>query len=169
MVSTIIEGVPVKTLILLILSALLPIPAVATKPKVHSAKPRIPVFTEMESGLRFADMRLGKGDQPQVGQTCAMLYRGWLYENNTRGVLFDQCQNRKKPFEFPLGLGKVIKGWDEGVAGMKAGGKRVLIVPSELAYGDKGAGSVIPPGATLLFEVELLAIKGEPAAKADVK
>jgi peptidylprolyl isomerase len=154
---------------LFVVIALLPLGA--GEPKIHSRvpKPKVPELTTTASGLKYADMRVGKGEAPKMGQTCAMLYQGWLFENNKRGKLFDQCQTRKKPFEFSIGLHRVIKGWDEGVASMLPGGKRLLIIPSDLAYGEKGAGDVIPPNATLLFEVELLSVKGEPAAKEEVK
>jgi peptidylprolyl isomerase len=124
-----------------------------------TAKPPVPAFTTTPSGLQYAEMRVGHGPEPAVGQNCSVLYRGWLYEGNRRGKLFDSAQNRKRPFSFPVGKGVVIPGWDEGVKTMKAGGKRVLIVPPALGYGAQGAGSDIPPGATLLFEVELLSIK----------
>jgi peptidylprolyl isomerase len=120
-------------------------------------------FTKTESGLQYAEIKPGKGEGAAVGQTLGMLYRGWLYDTvkGRQGTQFDASLNRKKPFEFVLGVGRVIKGWDEGVLGMKKGAKRVLIIPPELAYGDKGAGGVIPPGATLLFEVEVVSITGE--------
>ena len=124
-----------------------------------AAKPPVPAFTTTPSGLQYAEMRVGRGSEPAVGQICSVLYRGWLYEGNRRGKLFDSAQNRKRPFSFPVGKGTVIPGWDEGVKTMKAGGTRVLIVPPALGYGAQGAGSDIPPGATLLFEVELLSIK----------
>jgi peptidylprolyl isomerase len=88
-----------------------------------------------------------------------MHYTGWLYENGAKGTKFDSSLDRGEPFEFPLGAGRVIKGWDEGVAGMKVGGKRTLIIPPQLGYGARGAGGVIPPNATLLFDVELLEVK----------
>jgi FKBP-type peptidyl-prolyl cis-trans isomerase len=117
-------------------------------------------FTKTESGLQYAEIKPGKGEGAAAGQTLGMLYRGWLYDTvkGRQGTQFDANLNRKKPFEFVLGVGRVIKGWDEGVLGMKKGAKRVLIIPPELAYGDKGAGGVIPPGATLLFEVEVVSI-----------
>lgn len=124
-----------------------------------SAKPPVPGFITTPSGLQYAEMHVGKGKTPQKGQICTLLYRGWLYEGNRRGKLFDAAQDRKHPFSFPLGEGQVIAGWDEGVKTMKVGGKRVLILPPALGYGAAGAGADIPPDATLLFEVELLSIK----------
>jgi peptidylprolyl isomerase len=123
------------------------------------AKPALPPFTTTPSGLQFVDMRAGHGKSPATGQLCSVLYRGWLYNDKQRGQLFDSAQDARKPFRFPVGQGQVIPGWDEGVKTMKAGGKRVLIVPPALGYGDAGAGDAIPPGATLLFEVELLSFK----------
>ncbi len=120
-------------------------------------------FIKTASGLQIAEIKPGKGPGAAKGQTLGMLYRGWLYDTQKgrQGQQFDANLNRNKPLEFELGAGRVIKGWDEGVAGMKKGGKRVLIIPPELAYGDRGAGGVIPPGATLLFEVEVVSIQGE--------
>ena len=111
------------------------------------------------SGLQIKDTKVGTGASPQTGQTCVMHYTGWLYENGTKGKKFDSSLDRGQPFEFPIGTGRVIKGWDEGVASMKVGGKRTLIIPPEMGYGARGAGGVIPPNATLLFEVELLGVK----------
>ncbi|MBX3453120.1 FKBP-type peptidyl-prolyl cis-trans isomerase [Ferrovibrio sp.] len=111
------------------------------------------------SGLRFIEIRQGTGAQPLRGQTAVVHYTGWLFENGQRGRKFDSSKDRNEPFEFPLGMGRVIKGWDEGVASMKVGGSRTLIVPPDLGYGARGAGGVIPPNATLLFEVELLGVK----------
>jgi peptidylprolyl isomerase len=111
------------------------------------------------SGLQIVDTKAGTGASPRSGQTCVMHYTGWLYENGAKGKKFDSSVDRGQPFEFPIGVGRVIKGWDEGVSTMKVGGKRTLIIPAGLAYGDRGAGGVIPPGATLLFEVELLGVK----------
>ena len=110
------------------------------------------------SGLKYADTVVGTGASPAKGQKCVMHYTGWLWVNNAKGAKFDSSLDRGKPFEFPIGVGRVIKGWDEGVATMKIGGKRTLLIPPDLGYGNKGAGNVIPPGATLLFEVELLGI-----------
>ena len=111
------------------------------------------------SGLQITDTQVGTGASPKTGQTCVMHYTGWLYQNGAKGQKFDSSVDRGQPFEFPLGLGRVIKGWDEGVASMKVGGKRTLIIPPELGYGARGAGGVIPPNATLMFEVELLGVK----------
>ena len=112
------------------------------------------------SGLQIIDVKPGTGASPKTGQTCVMHYTGWLYENGAKGKKFDSSLDRGQPFEFKIGLHQVIAGWDEGVATMKVGGKRTLIIPPELGYGSRGAGNVIPANATLLFEVELLAIKG---------
>ncbi len=112
------------------------------------------------SGLRIEDTKIGTGATPKKGQTCVMHYTGWLYENGVKGKKFDSSLDRNEPFEFPIGQGRVIAGWDEGVSTMQVGGKRTLIIPPALGYGARGAGGVIPPNATLIFEVELLAVKG---------
>jgi peptidylprolyl isomerase len=111
------------------------------------------------SGLQITDAKVGAGASPKAGQTCVMHYTGWLYKDGKKGAKFDSSVDRGEPFEFTLGVGQVIKGWDEGVASMKVGGKRTLIIPPQLGYGARGAGGVIPPNATLLFEVELLGVK----------
>jgi len=109
--------------------------------------------------LQIIDTKVGTGISPRTGQTCVMHYTGWLYANGAKGAKFDSSLDRGQPFEFPVGTGRVIKGWDEGVASMKVGGKRTLIIPPALGYGARGAGGVIPPNATLMFDVELLAVK----------
>jgi peptidylprolyl isomerase len=111
------------------------------------------------SGLKIEDSKVGDGAAPETGQICVMHYTGWLYENGQKGRKFDSSVDRGEPFEFPIGTGRVIKGWDEGVASMKVGGKRTLIIPPELGYGARGAGGVIPPNATLIFDVELLDLR----------
>jgi peptidylprolyl isomerase len=109
------------------------------------------------SGLQIIDTKVGTGASPKAGQTCVMHYTGWLYENGAKGKKFYSSVDRGEPFEFPIGRGQVIAGWDEGVASMKVGGKRTLIIPAALGYGARG---VIPPNATLMFDVELLGVKG---------
>jgi peptidylprolyl isomerase len=111
------------------------------------------------SGLQIQDITVGGGPKPRPGQTCVMHYTGWLYVNGAKGSKFDSSVDRGQPFEFRLAAQQVIRGWDEGVATMQVGGKRTLIIPPELGYGARGAGGVIPPNATLIFEVELLAVK----------
>ena len=112
------------------------------------------------SGLQYDDTHPGDGDTATAGQYVTVHYTGWLWENGEKGEKFDSSLDRNNPFEFGLGQGMVIQGWDEGVQGMKIGGKRSLIIPPELGYGARGAGGVIPPNATLLFEVELLGVEG---------
>jgi FKBP-type peptidyl-prolyl cis-trans isomerase FkpA len=111
------------------------------------------------SGLQIVDSKVGTGASPKSGQICVMHYTGWLYENGQKGKKFDSSVDRNEPFEFPIGQHQVIAGWDEGVSTMKVGGKRTLIIPPALGYGARGAGGVIPPNATLMFDVELLAVK----------
>jgi FKBP-type peptidyl-prolyl cis-trans isomerase FkpA len=110
------------------------------------------------SGLQYEDIVEGTGALAATGHYVAVHYTGWLYEEGRVGSKFDSSKDRGQPFQFPLGAGHVIRGWDEGVAGMKVGGTRKLIIPPELGYGARGAGGVIPPHATLLFEVELLGV-----------
>ncbi len=107
------------------------------------------------SGLAYEDLAAGDGDEAKAGDTVEVHYTGWL----TNGTKFDSSRDRGQPFAFKLGAGRVIKGWDEGVAGMKVGGKRKLTIPPALGYGSRGAGGLIPPDAELIFEVELLKIK----------
>jgi peptidylprolyl isomerase len=116
-------------------------------------------WTETKSGLKYRDDKDGTGESPKNGRVCVMHYTGWLWENDAKGKKFDSSVDHGQPFEFTIGVGEVIKGWDEGVATMKVGGKRQLLIPPELGYGKRGAGRVIPPNATLLFEVELLGVK----------
>jgi peptidylprolyl isomerase len=111
------------------------------------------------SGLQITDTKVGTGASPKRGQICVMHYTGWLYENGVKGKKFDSSLDRKVPFGFFLGEGKVIKGWDQGVVGMKVGGTRRLVIPPALGYGERGAGGVIPPHATLIFDVQLLEVK----------
>ena len=112
------------------------------------------------SGLQITDTKVGEGPSPKPGQVCIMHYTGWIYKDGQKGDKFDSSVDRDEPFEFPIGKRRVIAGWDEGIATMKIGGKRTLIIPPELGYGARGAGGVIPPNATLIFEVELLGLRG---------
>ena len=111
------------------------------------------------SGLEYEDTVVGTGESPRTGMTCVMHYTGWLWVDGKKGEKFDSSLDRGKPFKFPIGAGRVIKGWDEGVSTMKVGGKRTLLIPPQLGYGERGAGGVIPPNASLLFEVELLGLE----------
>lgn len=112
-------------------------------------------ITTTSSGLVIEEIVLGEGDEAQAGRAVRVHYTGWL----TDGMKFDSSVDRNEPFEFPLGRGYVIQGWDEGVAGMRVGGRRKLTIPPDLGYGPRGAGGVIPPNATLVFEVDLLAVR----------
>ncbi len=107
-------------------------------------------------GLKITDQKVGSGAEAVAGKTVSVHYTGWLESNKQK---FDSSLDRGNPFEFGLGAGQVIKGWDMGVAGMKVGGKRQLVIPASLGYGERGAGGVIPPNATLVFDVELLEVK----------
>ena len=115
--------------------------------------------TEMPDGLKYTDTKTGDGTVARSGNKVSVHYTGWLSDNGAKGKKFDSSVDRGQPFQFTLGAKQVIAGWDEGVAGMKVGGKRTLIIPPDLGYGKRGAGDDIPPNATLLFEVELLEIK----------
>lgn len=122
-----------------------------------SAQSAKPLTTS--SGLQMIDTQAGTGAQPKQGQTAVVHYTGYLNDNGKKGKKFDSSVDRGQPFEFPVGAGRVIKGWDEGVGSMKVGGKRTLIIPPQLGYGERGAGNVIPPNATLIFDIELLGVK----------
>lgn len=111
------------------------------------------------SGLQYLDTQIGTGAVAAAGQQVQVHYTGWLYNDGVQGAKFDSSKDRGQPFAFHLGAGMVIAGWDEGVAGMAIGGQRTLIIPAALGYGARGAGGVIPPNATLKFDVELLALR----------
>jgi FKBP-type peptidyl-prolyl cis-trans isomerase len=113
----------------------------------------------LPGGTRATDVKLGTGAEAVPGSYVSVHYTGWLYSDGMKGKKFDSSLDRGQPFEFPLGNASVIQGWDEGVAGMKVGGKRTLIIPPEAGYGQRGAGADIPPGATLIFEIELLKVE----------
>ena len=117
-------------------------------------------MTELADGLKYTDTTVGTGGEATAGHKVSVHYTGWLYNNGEKGKKFDSSVDRNEPFEFPIGQRQVIAGWDEGVATMKVGGKRTLIIPPALGYGARGAGGVIPPNATLMFDVELLDVKG---------
>ena len=115
--------------------------------------------TTTDSGLQYDDTVIGEGAEAKAGQHVTVHYIGWLRnDDGTQGAKFDSSKDRNDPFQFSLGAGQVIKGWDEGVQGMKIGGQRRLTIPASLGYGTRGAGGVIPPNATLIFDVELLAV-----------
>ena len=114
--------------------------------------------TTTPSGLQYEDTTVGTGAEAKAGQHVSVHYTGWLYNGGVKGAKFDSSKDRGDPFGFGLGAGQVIKGWDEGVQGMKVGGARTLVIPPELGYGARGAGGVIPGNATLMFDVELLAV-----------
>ena len=150
------------TLTLSALALAVSLAAAATLPLSTPATAGEPAGTNMTtttSGLQITDIKVGTGATPATGQTCVMHYTGWLYKDGVKGAKFDSSLDRGQPFEFSIGRRQVIGGWDEGVASMKVGGKRTLIIPPELGYGARGAGGVIPPNATLMFDVELLGVK----------
>jgi FKBP-type peptidyl-prolyl cis-trans isomerase FkpA len=135
-----------------LLSAALILPGMFMTTDSSGAAPNSQTTTA--SGLKYEDVKVGTGDAAEAGKTVSVHYTGWL----TDGKKFDSSKDRGQPFEFPLGGGRVIKGWDEGVKGMKVGGVRKLTIPPELGYGARGAGGAIPPNSTLVFEVELLKV-----------
>ena len=114
------------------------------------------------TSMQSVELKSGAGDSIAPGKIAVVQYTGWLYEaaaKDNKGKQFDSSRTQGQPFRFPLGAGSVIKGWDQGVIGMKIGGSRRLIIPADMAYGDSGAGGVIPPGATLVFDIDLVAIE----------
>ncbi|MFD1332336.1 FKBP-type peptidyl-prolyl cis-trans isomerase [Methylopila musalis] len=113
----------------------------------------------LPSGLAYQEEAVGTGAEALPGKTVQVHYTGWLDKSGEKGAKFDSSRDRGDPFSFRLGAGQVIQGWDEGVAGMKVGGKRTLVIPAELGYGARGAGGVIPPNAKLIFDVELLGVR----------
>ncbi len=117
-----------------------------------------PLAQVLPGGTRITDVKIGAGAMAVPGALLTMHYTGWLYQDGVKAKKFDSSRDRGQPFQFVLGDGQVIAGWDEGIAGMKVGGKRSLIIPPAMGYGNNGAGDDIPPGATLIFDVELLAI-----------
>jgi FKBP-type peptidyl-prolyl cis-trans isomerase len=143
----------------LCLSALLLAVSLAAAAPILAAETKPAAVTQ----LKIVDQKLGDGATAENGKSAVVHYTGWLYDPGTKemkGKKFDSSRDRNEPFSFPLGQGRVIKGWDQGVAGMKVGGKRTLIIPADLAYGARGAGDgLIPPNAALLFDVELVGVK----------
>jgi FKBP-type peptidyl-prolyl cis-trans isomerase FkpA len=124
-------------------------------------KPAVPPPSPVTS-MQSVELKAGAGESVAPGKIAVVQYTGWLYEaaaKDNKGKQFDSSRTQGQPFRFPLGAGSVIKGWDQGVVGMKIGGSRRLIIPADLAYGDSGAGGVIPPGATLVFDIDLVAIE----------
>jgi FKBP-type peptidyl-prolyl cis-trans isomerase FkpA len=137
-----------------------PLPASGAEEPTGRATTENTMNTKTDSGLEFKDLVVGTGAQAAAGQHVTVHYTGWLQNpDGSAGKKFDSSLDRGQPFDFPLGAGRVIRGWDEGVAGMKVGGKRRLVIPAALGYGARGAGGAIPPNATLIFEVELLGVR----------
>jgi len=142
------------------LAALVLVSLTAPSPMAFGAADGAPgKMTELANGLKYTDTNVGTGAEATKGHKVSVHYTGWLYNNGAKGAKFDSSLDRGQPFAFGLGAGQVIRGWDEGVAGMKVGGKRTLIIPPALGYGARGAGGVIPPNATLMFDVELLGVQ----------
>jgi FKBP-type peptidyl-prolyl cis-trans isomerase FkpA len=134
---------------------------VAQTPEIAPAQSQSKMDAKITQ-LQKTDMTVGTGAEAVVGKIAVVHYTGWLYDPSVadkKGRKFDSSLDRHSPFSFPIGGGKVIRGWDEGVAGMRVGGRRTLIIPPDMAYGSRGAGGVIPPDATLVFEVELLDVR----------
>lgn len=135
--------------------------AAASPILAQTAPPAAPTTAVLPGGTRAIDSKIGTGEVAEPGRMVAVHYTGWLYVDGMKGKQFDSSRDTGRPFIFTLGMGEVILGWDEGVVGMKVGGTRTLIVPPQAGYGDAGGGDVIPPGATLMFDVELLAVRPE--------
>ena len=138
------------------------IPLLAQSPAAGPVTPSSKTDAKVTQ-LQKIDVKTGTGAEAAPGKVVFVHYTGWLYEpaaTGQKGAKFDSSRDRGTPFNFPLGAGQVIRGWDEGVAGMKVGGQRTLIIPPDMGYGARGAGGVIPPNATLIFDVELLEVKG---------
>ena len=134
---------------------------VTTACSEQAASPKPAIEKSNIAELIKTDIKLGEGAEAVAGRSVSVHYTGWLYDETVpehKGQKFDSSRDRGQPFEFALGAGQVIKGWDVGVAGMKVGGQRTLIIPSDMGYGERGAGGVIPPNATLVFDVELLGV-----------
>jgi len=142
---------------LALVSLTAPPPAIGQQPAAQQGATG--KMTDLPSGLKYTDTVVGTGAEAKRGEKVTVHYTGWLYNNGEKGKKFDSSLDRNEPFEFPVGGGMVIKGWDDGVAGMKVGGKRRLVIPPEMGYGARGAGGVIPPNATLVFDVELVEIR----------
>jgi peptidylprolyl isomerase len=135
------------------------VPPIAKEPDPEITEAIDPGYTKTASGLQYKDVAVGEGDSPKSGDQVTVHYTGTLFDAGKEiggGQKFDSSRDRGEPFVFPIGQGQVIQGWDEGVISMKPGGKRILIIPPELGYGAQGAGAVIPPNATLVFDVELI-------------
>jgi len=142
------------------LAALVLVSLTAPSPMAFGAADGAPgKMTELANGLKYTDTNVGTGAEATKGHKVSVHYTGWLYNNGAKGAKFDSSLDRGQPFAFGLGAGQVIQGWDGDVAGMKVGGKRTLIIPPDLGYGARGAGGVIPPNATLMFDVELLGVQ----------
>ncbi|MCK9201263.1 MAG: FKBP-type peptidyl-prolyl cis-trans isomerase [Gallionella sp.] len=150
-----------KRITLLPLALLLTAGVFSTTACSEQAAPPAPT-TSSVSALIKTDVKTGEGTEATAGRNVSVHYTGWLYDEAApehKGAKFDSSRDRGTPFEFPLGAGQVIRGWDEGVQGMKVGGSRTLTIPPEMGYGARGAGGVIPPNATLVFDVELLGVQ----------
>ena len=149
-------------LIVVAIVSLAPASAATAQGAATSAEQGQSKLNATPENLQTTDVKQGTGAEATVGHTVVVHYTGWLYDPSkpdSHGAKFDSSRDRAQPFSFPLGAGRVIKGWDQGVAGMKVGGQRTLVIPPQLGYGARGAGGVIPPNATLIFDVELLDVK----------